>query len=554
MTGQGAFRLLVRHFLGRFFRTEHGRLDEAAREKFSGVLAALTVVCPIVFFTLLTLYLFIRFDVENMWPLGVHYFGVAMIASGFMAIVAWDDLLPDEVDQAVLAVLPIPRSTMMWAKATAVGILMGVGTLALSALTPFVFAIYLLPAGGTAGQFWRLLAGYFLSASLACLLTFFTCGALRGASLLLPSWRGVRRASSWLQSALAFALIGGFALLPTVSRHLFALAEGDSPALLFMPPAWYVGLTQVIVGQTSPVFVRLALMALVAPVVAGLLFVGALTLGFRRFAWLKEDTGRVGGADRREGLVARTINTLALRTPQARAAFWFFVFTLWRGPRQRLRLLSYIGAAAGWIFVVQAAGGDGLAYSAAIAGFLAVAGARSSAGAICQERAGWIIRMTETDGKGSYLAGVRLGLWLAVLAPTFLALALVLVAFGGFERFAANPWPLLGAHLLFNFLAACLLAEGLIVASERLPFTALPGPGKFHVPVLFLLGFYTYVKVLGTLEILLLTTLADYVIAIAAAACTLGAVLFIRRSASGPFIYQEADDLIDYGLARADEE
>jgi hypothetical protein len=547
MRGKGTFRLLVGHFWGRFFASGRSRSDDAARERFAGTLAALTVVCPIVFFALLTLCYFIVFDVAKLWPLATHYFGLCIIASGFLAVAAWEDLFPDETDQAVLSSLPLPTSSLMWAKAAALAVLMGIGTLALSALTPLVFAIVCLPDDGTASQFFRLLAGHFAGACLACLTTFFACGALRGLALLLPDWRSVRRLSSWLQSALAFALVAGFALLPWMARDLSEKFLANSPTLLLMPPLWFVGLAQWVVGQRGGAFDRLALAALSAPAVAAVCLVCLLSVGFRRFGRLTQDRGEGFGTGRPSGFPSTLLNRVVLRSPQSRAAFWFFVCTLWRGPRQRLRLLTYLAAAAGWIVVVQAAGSGGLMYAAPVAGFLAVAGVRSAASISIGERAAWIIRVTERRDKADYLWGLRWAVWLGVLLPTFCFLAPVLSAY-------ASSGPLLACHLLLDLLAAALLSEALVLSVPTFPFTALPAPGSLSGPILFVLGFYAYVKGIGLLESLVLTDVWSTLLACAAALLALSSVVWSRRAAHHDFVFQEALDLTEYGLSGREED
>ena len=541
------FRLLVAHFLSRFFRSEHARYEGAARERLSGILAVLTTASPTLFFMLFTVYVFLDGEVKKLWPFGAYFFGLVMIVLGFLAVLVWDDLFPDKVDQAILTAMPIPRSTLMWAKASAVGLLLGASAFALSGLTPLVFASFLQHRGEGAAAFVRLALAYFGSAFLSGILAFGACGALRGATLFLPHWIGVRRASSWIQSGLSFALVSGFAVLPLVADRLPDLVDQGSFTLLAMPPAWFVGLAQVMAGNRDPVFSLLAQVALLATAVSSLLFAWAMSLGFRRFSRLSEDRGAGRGERENDGFTPWIVNRLLLRAPLERATFWFFVATLWRGPRQRMRLLSYLAVAAGWIFIARASGGDTMGQASPIASFLAVAGARSAFGAVCQERANWIIRLTEQAHKARYQSGVRWGVWLTILVPVFLALGLVLSAFG--------TVPHLGAHLAFHFLAACLLAEGMVVGLPRFPFTTVAGPGHFSDPVLFLLGFLAYVNLIEAAERFGLADIESYAVACGVIATAILAIALLRRYApSRPFDFQDAPDILAINLAGEEED
>lgn len=549
MTGapRGTFRLLMAHFLSRFFRSEQVRYEAAARDRISGALAALAVASPILFFMVFTLYIFAGGEVGELWPFGAHFFGLVMIVLGLLATLVWDDLLPDEVDLTVLTVMPIPRTVLMWAKVCAVALLLGACALALSSLTPLVFASFLqLPSDGPL-RFVRVAAAYFAGAFLAGVLAFTSCGALRGAELLLPGWRGLRRASTWIQSALTFAWVGALAHLPLVADRLPDLVERDPSALLAMPPAWFVGLAGWLSGENDPAFLFLAEVALFATALSSFLFGWTLTLGFRyppRNRGDRGEEGHPGGASR---WVSGIVNGLILRHPQERATFWFFVRTLWGSPGPRMRLLFHLASAAGCIFIFRASGIRNMTLAAPIATFLAVVGIRSAVGAPVQERAGWILHLTETEEKAPHRSGLRWGIVAAVLAPVFATLASVLLAFGAV--------PHLAAHLAFHFLLACFLAENLVVGLAHFPFATLPAPGNHAAPAWFLLGFYAYVDGLVTFEGLALTDRVSYLSACTAVGAILAAgMLFRRRIPPSPFVFRESADLLGASFLSEEEE
>ena len=468
------FRLLLAHFLSRFFRSERTGYEAAARERLSGVLAALTVAAPALFFMVFTLYIFAGGDPRGLWPFGAYFFGLVMIVLGLLAVLAWDELLPDEADLSILVALPVPRPTLVGAKVCAVALLLGACALAVCSLTPLVFASFLqLPGEGTL-RFVRIAAAYFSAALAAGVLAFTACGALRGVVQLLPQGPGAGRASAGLQSSVAFGLVGSLALLPLVADRLPERVGADPVSLLAMPPAWFVGLAARLAGDGDPAFLFLGEVALLSTAVSSALFLWTLELGFRRPL-------RGPGIRRENGggwTVLRwahlAVDGLLLRHPRERATFWFLLRTLWRNPGPRLRILFYLASAAGCIFLFRAAGGSDMALAAPVAAFFSVAGARSALRVPVQERAAWVLRSAEAEDDSAARSGLRWAVAAGIVAPVFAALGIILLAFGSI--------PHLAAHLSFHFLLACLLAEILVVPTARFPFAAAAPPSNRSAP------------------------------------------------------------------------
>jgi hypothetical protein len=389
-------------------------------------------------------------------------------------------------------------------------------------------------------------AGYFAGGFLAGATAFLACGVLHGIAFMLPARKSARRTAHWLQAVAVFGLVCGFALLPFLIGRLRDFKARDDMALYAVPPAWFSGLASTVGGGGDLQFQRLAILALGVPLLLTLGFLVLTARGLARHERLSEDTGgRSRGRLRTP--VADAMNALILRGPRQRATFWFFARTVWRSPRHRLRLLGTLSAAAGWVFVVQAAGLEGLKIAAPLAGFLAVAAARAATRLPLQEKAAWVVRLTEAPDKREYASGLRFGVWLAVLLPLFVALALVLAV--------TREVPYLPGHLLFHALCAAVLAEMLFTGLRIFPFSSLPGPGHFCRPLGFILGLYAYVTVLAAIEGALLDGPLPYSVACSLAASLLMLlILRSRQEASFPFDFNEPSELLAVNLLSEEEE
>jgi hypothetical protein len=501
---------------------------------------------PAPFAALFTVHVLMHGRVDILWTFGPYYFGLVLAGSGALAVAAWDDLFPDEVDQEVLVPLPVRGGTLMGAKVLAVVSLMGIGALALNALTPMVFASFIeLPGKGGPGGL-QLFGAYLASGLLASLFAFTLCGVLRGTTLFLPHWRAVRRASSVIQSLVAFSLVSGLAMLPSVAKNLPQMGKGGPGILLAAPPAWFVGLAQMLAGYPRAHFQELASAAIRATAISTSLLVVIFPLGFRRFFLLRKDGGSEASGVGSIRLELRALNRFILRNPLARGTFWFFLNTLWRGSGQRIRLLSFLAVGAGWIFIVHAASGRGAELAAPMVAYLAVAGTRSACGTVVQERASWLIRITETKEKWGYTSGLRWGFWLGVLAPVFLALA----SWVTLTAAVSNPL----VHIVLNLLAASLLAEAVLIGSPRFPFATLPSPGHISEPVALVLGFFAYIALARAAEKALVGNPFGQILAFGALATLLvGTAAHHRWMPPRPFVFQETENLLSSHIFEGEE-
>jgi hypothetical protein len=233
---------------------------------------------------------------------------------------------------------------------------------------------------------------------------------------------------------------------------------------------------QVIAGQGDADWARLAARGWMALLVTALAGVGASLLAYRRaLGSTLENVETTGGGwspvARVTGLVSRVI----ARGPAARGFFAFSVLTILRSPWHRLVMAMSAGVALALAMVALDAATltrDGvgrvpmrvshaLAMQWVVLAIL-LGGVRVAAAVPAELRAGWVLRILETDQPRRWMAGFRGAVFVSVVAP---AVALMAVAVA---------WQS-GWHTVWTLaLAACLFAgaafEVIFLGFGRVPF------------------------------------------------------------------------------------
>src|SRR5262245_62100100 len=180
-----------------------------------------------------------------------------MLALGFVAVWAWDELLPTRRDFAVLGPLPLSTSRLLSAKAAAVMELLGVCALALNLFSSLVFPLVAGPErSGPVGMLLRVCA-HLLTLALSSAFVGFLAVAARG---LLAEAGALRRA---VQLAAFVLLVQSAFLLPAYVAGTRRLAASDL-WLSLLPPTWFLGLYATLAGSPLPLDHGLALVAVVA--------------------------------------------------------------------------------------------------------------------------------------------------------------------------------------------------------------------------------------------------------------------------------------------------
>ena len=546
---QAHFVDLSEHFFRRFFDSEFIGQGGESHLTLVHILALLAL--PGIFYTFYqySSYDFIAQHHPNLYPAislvdHCRYIIFSMVLIGFVAVLEWDALFPDRRDYAILTPLPIKVTSIFAAKIAALVAFLSLFVITVSGPST-IFYPCVAAMGIPGGRLPLSYIGWTIVAHAAAVLggsafMFLCFVALQGVliNLLRPRW--FKRISLVVQVLLMVALLSMFFLLPLVSDLVGNWKKAGSINLYLLPPMWFLGLYQTLLGGHDPVYASLARIA-----VRGLglvAFISALTyvLSYRRFVRRTIEQGGDEAAEpgRIESLLGRLADRFVVRKPIERAVFYFVGKTITRNARHRLYLAAYVGV--GFAFVTEGlvallsvrhfASGvspalgptpgltSGLAPTLAlpngallsiplVLSFFALSGMRVVFPVPAELRANWIFQLTENERRRECLAGVRKSMVVWAIVPLFALLWPVTAFLWG--------WRVASLELLFALTLSLILMELLLLKFFKIPFTCSYLPGKANITLtgfFYWLAFSTYAYTMASLEAFLLQHLLAWAI------------------------------------------
>ena len=558
------FPLLVRSFLQRLF--ENDLLPEGVDIRQSVIwLAALFAAPGILSLVLLTKYMVLGIIVNQFperlaeleratWGDELFFLLYSMTAVGFLTVLVWESVFPDARDMQVLGSLPVRGRTVVFAKLTSLVLFVGVFAFAINLPAAFAFTFALNDFGSPAYLFTHMtvtpLAGLFVFVCLIAMQT--TLAALVHERLLHPI-------SMAVQLLFVVALIELLVYSVTISSWLAEQAQtlADSGAGSWLPPLWFLGLYETLIGSDLQSFHRLAATALTATMAALGLGIVAYAIGYRRIVRRALENPHPAG--RQPGMVvglACRVWPWVTRDPTQQAVVAFVGKSLARSRRHRLLLAIYLGVALAFIlrgFISAVAEGVGVPLHEPTAmllsiplvlSFFTLVGLRVLFAVPIELPANWVFQMTERDDKTAYLAGTRTALVLLGLVPLALVTLPLYWAIWG-------PVVAIGHTTLWMLLGA-LLVEALVTGFRKVPFACsyLPGKANFKllaIPYLVVMLIYGYTT--AWLELSLLAEPQRWLLAAGVLAAGLVATRVrhrvVRQRVSTPpprLTYEEAPD------------
>lgn len=421
---------LTRAFFARFFESEVTAGIDDLKQTFFWLLAALAG--PGVFIPTLMSFewgivgRFQGYDVLRLQSMGekAFYLGVSMLSAGALTAIAWTSLLPDRRDTLILGAMPVRASHVVAGKLVALALYIGliasgthlVGTLFWASLlgnhAPLSFLLRSFPA-------------HFAASAAMTATTALAIASAQGITLTLLGPRLFQRASIVLQVIVVGALALCFAMLPLLNMSAGETIAGGpraQPWMLWLPPLWFLGLYEWMLGNAGPVLDGLAARAAIALAVTVTLVVLTYPLAYQRLMVSVVEAGR-----RERGLAARGVQRvlvgLAGRRPAPQAAAEFFTATVARVERQRFVLAITLGLALAWSLPGLRAYEPSarpepslLALPIAIMMFLLV-GLRIASVLPADPRAGWLFEVHDISRKDARQALERMMLVLGVVLP-----------------------------------------------------------------------------------------------------------------------------------------
>jgi hypothetical protein len=399
------FRVLVRHFLDRFFTNELASAEGDAKTRLVQAACAIGIPGFVVALYLYTPY-HMPHQVRPYWAqVGDHYFYVlySMVAMGVVTIFEWDLLFPDLLDVFVLSPLPVRSGRMLRARVAAIFILMGAALFDSSFLAPIV-----LPAATDPPHLFRFWAAHLLAVAASGIFGAAFFLALEGILLGVLGDRLFRRIALWLQGFFVLVLLTLLFLYPALAGAMGAVLQSRSGLVFCVPSFWFLGIYECVLEGPAvvPVFVELARVGFFALVLA----IGLAVVSYP-MAWWRKTRGLVEGTAKRERRnviavpMSRALHATLARSPACRAMWQFIGQNLLRVPRCRMVLVMYGGMGAALVLAtmtrVSLAQGriafvfspQGLRATVPIVAFWTVSGLRSTFLAPADQRGRWIFRV-----------------------------------------------------------------------------------------------------------------------------------------------------------------
>ncbi len=416
------------------------------------------------------------------WTVEQYLLRCSMFVSGLITVMCWEATFPDRRDVMVLSVLPVNVPTILLAKVSSTGALLGLGLVALNAVPSLVVALLLGEMHRSAGAALQAFAAYWAATLVASLFLYGSVLALQGFLSVLLSRRVFLSISAVLQLVVFTFLLGVFFLAPGLAGPEPLLGLSKHAALGWLPPFWFSAVMNQMSGTMPKELAWLARR-------------GWIGFGFA-----------VGGAG--VAMLASYLHTMK-RTleqqdliPRARSMRWsrclpgsgsvqatlltFSVRSLLRSRHHRVAYAFYLSIvlAMGFSCAHEAlatamphAMPESFLTLSLLMLSIAVCGLRSVMSLPITLNANWMLRLTELSSPERYLGATRLVLlWLAAV-PVWLICA----ALAGLFR----PFVLSAEHLVILALAGAILVELNTLNVAKIPFACSYLPGKSDVQVRF---------------------------------------------------------------------
>jgi hypothetical protein len=537
------FRELTRLFFERFLENDLICLDGDTRGTLVGVLALLAA--PGLFIPFFELLQF------SSWPLSVAawqdrdlvalpnkvlHLGLSMTVLGIVTVLEWDAILPDRRDFAVLRPLPISLRTMFAAKVAALLQFWAVFTAVISALPSVLFPFAVLQRGDLS-----VLLNFIRShvvAVLACNgFVFLAMITVQGVLLNALGWRNYRRLAPYLQTCLIAVLLGMFFLSMGIA---FQLDPGspNEPIFSALPAVWFLGLYQVQLGWSNPIFQALAGRAVAALLIATVVATVTYAMSYRRSVTMQFEQADLPRAKpgRCRTLATRLLHRWFLPTTAERASFHFVCQTIARSRGHRVLVAGYAGVGFALVFqslVGVIAGGhpDWWRHAAGplmpapvVLSLFLLAGLRYAYTVPAELRANWIFQLAGSAKPEELLRGVRKATAVITVLPLFVLPLPLHVALWG--------WSISLVHTVFGGVVSFLLMEVVLLSLGKMPFTCSYVPGKANLKAtwpVYVLLYLGYVALCTWVEILILSDRMRLAWFVAAAAVCHAALSTWRR-------------------------
>lgn len=424
-----------------------------------------------------------------------RYVLFSMAVVGLVAVLEWDALFPDRRDYAILTPLPLRLRTIFAAKIAALFLFASLFILAVAGL-PVVFyplmSVWGLNPDASLQHFVWMMMVHGIAVFSGCVFIILFFVALEGVLINLLSAKYFRKVSVYVQCLATLAFVCSFFLLPMIPSLLPRWERSNIRLLFALPPMWFLGLYQTLLGSHDDVFLSLARVSLAALALAAIVAATSYFVCYKRYSQtvFESSTGRRGWRLGITALVRRPFDRLALSDGPERATFYFVIKTLARSAKHRLYFAAYVALGLGIVLVgilemtVHSAHGNlwdafsrpgaALLSVPLVVSFFMLLGMRIAFAFPAELQANWIFQIADESNGRMCVAGIRKAMIAAGVVPVTAVMFVIYILLWGV--IASVLASLLGVLLLL------IVLELLLFSFRKIPFTCSRLPGNISLP------------------------------------------------------------------------
>jgi hypothetical protein len=483
------FRLLVRHFLERFFNNEMASADGEGKMRM--IQAACAVGLP---GFVMALYLYPMYHLARghrpYWSaVSDHYFYVAysVVALGVVTVFQWDFFFPNLLDVFVLSPLPVRDSKLFQARISAVALFLALFLFDSNFLAPLV-----LPAATDPPALIRFLAAHIVAVAMSGIFAATFVLTLQGLLLGILGEHLFRKISLLLQGLSITTLLTLLLLTPTVAGVLRGLINSRTAAVLYFPPFWFLGLYQrILEGPAAPpIFARLAETGFGATVLTTTAAMLSYPFAYRRRTReLIEGSTNVKSSGWLSAATNLGLSATPIRNPAHKAISGYIGQTLMRVQRHQFYLTMYGGL--GLALMIACAlrlnfvhgelrlnfSSDGLRAGVPISAFWTIAGLRTTFLSPADRRGAWIFRAVRGRPGLEQLMATKQWVLLRAILISLLTIVVVYIVAPRDLR----TWRMIAVQLLTAIGLCLLLTDVFFLRVRTIPFTGAQAKSTTHL-------------------------------------------------------------------------
>lgn len=414
------------------------------------------------------------------WFVEQYLLRTMLMVAGFVTVLCWDQIFPDRRDVMVLGVMPIRPGTILLAKVSSVGGLLGMAVLALNAGPGLLMAVMLGERHRTVWGFVQSATAYWFAMVAVSMFLYCSALAVQGLmSIVLPR-RVLLSLSSILQIALFTFLLIVYFLEPAVHQPRELLDPARQGTLTWSPLYWFVAMFNQMNSSLPRELNWLAWRGWLALGCAAGAAVASMVLAY--LSTMKrtvEQPDLLPVRRRRRGLpyggagaamLTFSVRSL-LRSRQHRTIYAFYLSLVLALALSCLRDAVSTGKThpvTAWFL-----GSTLLMLS------LLVVGLRGVASIPLSLSANWVLKLAQMDGAKPYLFASRIFMMIMAVSPVWL------FAVGAAVAGLYRPLEPVLAHASLLAATGWMMLELTLLGAKKAPFACSFLPGKSNVQARF---------------------------------------------------------------------